>query len=279
MSRIRIGVGAYLLLVACVLSAFAQQSGPSLSIAQVPTLVNFSGVLTDVNGKPLSGIVGVTFYLYKDQQGGAPLWIETQNVQFDKSGHYSVMLGSTTGQGLPANLFVSGEARWLGVQAQGEAEQPRVMLSSVPYALKAGDAATVGGLPPSAFVLAAPGSGTAANGPNGGTTVSSPPSGSSDVTTTGGTVNDIPLWTTSTNIQSSAITQSGTGKTAKIGINNSKPASTLDVKGASILRGLLSLPATGTATASAGFNSQPIQVTASAYNSGTGTAVSQNFQW
>ncbi len=30
------------------------------------------------------------------------------------------------------------------------------MLFSVPYALKAGDAATVGGLPPSAFVLAAP---------------------------------------------------------------------------------------------------------------------------
>jgi len=28
------------------------------------------------------------------------------------------------------------------------------MLFSVPYALKAGDAATVGGLPPSAFVLA-----------------------------------------------------------------------------------------------------------------------------
>jgi hypothetical protein len=35
----------------------------------------------EVNGKPLAGVVGVTFYLYKDQEGGAPLWLETQNVQ------------------------------------------------------------------------------------------------------------------------------------------------------------------------------------------------------
>lgn len=36
----------------------------------VPTMVNFSGSLTDLNGKPLTGIVGVTFALYREQQGG-----------------------------------------------------------------------------------------------------------------------------------------------------------------------------------------------------------------
>ena len=36
----------------------------------------------------------------------------------------------------------------------GEVEQPRVLLVSVPYALKAADADTLGGLPASAFVLA-----------------------------------------------------------------------------------------------------------------------------
>ena len=46
-----------------------------------------------------------------------------------------VALGSTSSQGLPANVFASGEARWLGVQVQGQAEQPRVLLMSVPYAL------------------------------------------------------------------------------------------------------------------------------------------------
>jgi hypothetical protein len=67
-----------------------------------------------------------------------------------------VMLGSTSSNGLPSDIFVAGEARWLGVQVQGQAEQPRVLQMSVPYALKAADLQTVGGLPASAFVLAAP---------------------------------------------------------------------------------------------------------------------------
>ncbi len=86
----------------------------------VPKLVNYSGTLTDLNGKPLTSLAGVTLLLYKDSQGGAPLWMETQNVQPDRSGRYSVMLGTTTSQGLPEDVFVSGEARWLGVQVQGQ---------------------------------------------------------------------------------------------------------------------------------------------------------------
>jgi hypothetical protein len=72
--------------------------------------------------------------------------------------------------------------------------------------------------------------------------------------------------------------QSGTEKTAELGINTITPASTLDVKGAATIRGLFSLPAGGTATAS-GFNSQGEELTASAFNSGTSKAVTQNFQW
>src|SRR5262249_41706093 len=115
----------------------------------VPTLVNFGGTLTDLNGNPLHGTVGVTFLLYKEQNSVSPLWLETQNVQADETGHYSVMLGATKSNGLPTDLFASGEARWLGVQAEGQAEQPRILLLSVPYALKAGDAQTLGGLPAS----------------------------------------------------------------------------------------------------------------------------------
>jgi hypothetical protein len=246
----------------------------------VPTLVNFSSVLTDTNGKPLTGTVGVTFSLYKDQQGGAPLWLETQNVQPDKSGHYTVMLGSAGGHGLPPELFASGEARWLGVQAQGQAEQPRVMLLAVPYALKAGDAQTIGGLPASAFVLAAPSAGSAAAGTNSGSADSSdsnlPPAGN---VTGSGTVNFLPIWTGASTIGNSVLFQLGTGSTAKLGINTLKPASTLDVKGGGTIRGLFSLPATGIATASKGFNSQPMDLVTSAFNSGTGTAVPQTFQW
>jgi trimeric autotransporter adhesin len=106
-------------------------------------LVRFSGTLTGIGGSPLSGIVGVIFAAYSEQSGGAPLWLETQNVQVDKNGHYSVVLGSTKPEGLPVDLFVSEQARWLG--GQGQAEQPRVMLVSAPYALKALDADTLGG--------------------------------------------------------------------------------------------------------------------------------------
>ena len=152
-------------LICCVLRVSAQQPAAS---GIVPPVVKFGGVLTDANNKPLAGTVGVTFALYKESQGGAALWVETQNVTLDKAGHYTALLGSTTSQGLPADLFASGEARWLGVQIQGEAEQPRTVLMSVPYALKALDAETIGGKPLSALQLAAPngGSGSSSSGSN-----------------------------------------------------------------------------------------------------------------
>jgi len=135
----------------------------------VPRLVKFSGALKDSGGKPLSGVAGVTFSIYKDPEGGAALWMETQNVQLDDQGRYTVQLGTTKNEGIPVELFNAAESRWLAVQVNlpGEVEQPRVLLVSVPYALKAADADTVGGMPASAFALAAPNgtdSGTSAPG-------------------------------------------------------------------------------------------------------------------
>ncbi len=225
-------------------------------------------------GKPVSGIAGVTFSIYKDQYEGAPLWIETQNVQANAKGNYVAQLGATTPDGLPLELFTSGDARWLGVRVNGGEEQPRVLLMSVPYALKAADAQTLGGLPPSAFALAVPLGGTAAavaGGIAASPAASAAPLATSDVTTTGGTVNALPLWTTATNVQSSAVTQTGTGAAAKIGIGTAAPATALDVAGAATVRGAMTLPATGAATATAGKNSQPENLVASSFNSTTGS--------
>ncbi len=246
----------------------------------VPKLVNYSGTLTDLNGRPLTSLSGVTFLLYRDSQGGAPLWIETQNVQPDKSGHYSIMLGSTTAQGLPEDVFVSGEARWLGVQVQGQDEQPRVLLVAVPYALKAHDAETIGGLPPSAFMLAPQASSSISPVSSAQTATSSTSAPPPNPAVTGvGTANYIPLWDTTSDIVKSAVFQSGSGTTAKVGINTTTPATALDVKGAGTFRGTINLPAISPATATKGSNSQPLNFVASSFNSTTSTAVNQSFNW
>ena len=282
MKKVRVVMLSILMVLLCGGLGQAQQSVATAGNKVVPPLIQFSNVATDEGGSSLSGVVSMTFSLYNSQQGAEPLWVETQNnVQLDSTGHYSVQLGITKATGLPTTLFTSGEARWLGVRIAEQPEQPRVLLLSVPYALKAGDAATVGGLPPSAFVLATPLASSADSAPMIVTdmvtsSLDAPPAGS---VTGSGTTDFVPLWTGASSIGNSVLFQSGTGSTAKVGINTTTPASTLDVKGTGIIRGALSLPATGTATSSKGDDSQPLNMVASSFNSSASTAVNQTFRW
>src|SRR6202030_748983 len=110
--------------------------------------------------------------------GGDALWQEVQNVVVETDAHYSVLMGATQNEGMPLNLFTSGEPRWLGTQFNraGEAEQPSVLLVSVPYALKSADADTLGGKPASAYVLAPPPVGAAkSSGRDASTTINAGP--------------------------------------------------------------------------------------------------------
>jgi hypothetical protein len=279
MKQIRMVLLSLSMVLLCCLLNQAQQNVTTAANATVPPLIQFSNVATDEGGSSLSGVVSITFSLYAAQQGGESLWTETQNnVQLDPTGHYSVQLGITKPNGVPTTLFTSGEARWLGVQIAGQGEQPRVLLLSVPYALKAGDAATIGGLPPSAFVLAAPGTDFASTAFVASSFSSDTQAGipaATDVTGLG-TVNFIPLWTSTSNIENSVLFQSAASP-FRIGINTITPATTLDVKGAGTIRGVLALPATAVATAAKGANSQPLNLVASAFN--TTAAVNQTFQW
>ena len=194
-----------------------------LTVAQTPTetqsalphLVRFGGTVKDLNGSPLSGMVGITFALYSEQTGGSALWLETQNVTADSTGHYTVLLGSTKSEGLPADLFNSEQAHWVGVQVSGQAEQPRVLLVSAPYALKAGDAETVGGYPASSFVMANSGG---------------HPAGSKGKAAPGTeTQNFIPIFIdNSGDLGNSILFQSGT---TEVGINTTTPSATLEVNG------------------------------------------------
>jgi hypothetical protein len=222
----------FALLVGWALPGFAQQPAAGAASEVVPLVVNFSGTLTDVNGKPMTTVVGVTFSLYKDSQGGAPLWTETQNARPDTAGRYSVRLGSTSSQGLPTNIFATGEARWLGAQPQGEQERPRVLLMSVPYALKALDAETLGGKPVSAFMTApASASSTASSS----STSSAPPL---PAITGTGVKGFVPMFTAAQVIKDSKLFQNAAGN---IGINTLTPAAGLDVKGTADVRDTLAL--------------------------------------
>jgi len=254
MKQAHVGMVVVLMLLCCSVLGQAQQTVAASTNVVVPTLVQFSGELTGSNGRPLTGITGVTFSLYAEQEGGAPLWLETQNIQPDKNGNYSVMLGSTTSQGLPASLFASGQARWLEVQAQGQEAQPRIMLLSVPYALKAGDAQTLNGQPASAFATASSGNAAGANGVG------------NNAITGSGTTDYVPLWLSKSKLGSSNIFQSTAGD---LGIGTTSPAANLDVNGTSDIRNTLTLFPNGSAPALS-INGTAFQVS----NTGTVTFVS-----
>jgi hypothetical protein len=213
--------------------------------SMVPHFVRFSGVMTDASGKPATGRVAATFSLYELEEGGNPLWMETQNVQLDEQGRYTVLLGATQAEGLPLDLFTTGKARWMGVQLPGAAEEPRVLMVGMPYALKASDADTLGGKPASAYVLSQDLVGSASGLSTGvtpavksGSAVQSVPAvqsapapkagsqpNSSSPAAVGGSgkLHFIPIWTSSTTLGNSVIFQDD----GNIGVGTKSPGAKL----------------------------------------------------
>jgi hypothetical protein len=111
-----------------------------------------SGTVLDLQGQPRTGPAALLFALYKEETGGAPVWLEAQSVSLDPHGKFTVFLGADSREGIPLNVFESGETRWLGINPDDGIERARVLLSSVPYALKAADAQTLNGKSSKMFV-------------------------------------------------------------------------------------------------------------------------------
>jgi len=238
----------------------------------VPSLVPYSGTVGPESGKLLTGEANVTFQIFKDEAGGEALWSEIQAVALDATGHYTVQLGATSPNGLPSDLFATGEARWLEVQIAGQNIQPRVLIASVPYALKAGDATTLNGLPASAYALAGVKTATAATALTTPTVISN---ADATVTTPGGTTGYLPVFTGASTIADSILFATSTG----IGVGDFPNSSAVfDVNGKSIWRGLLNVARAGNATAAGGFDSYPILLQGSVYNSSTKVADQPVFQ-
>ena len=152
------GLAAFLLLVIAPIMSFGQcQTGSSSCSSGVPRFVKAAGLLKEDTPAPRPGVAAIKFTIYDDPTAGTALWQEIQNVHIDSTGRYEVMLGTTSPDGMPLDVFSSGNPRWLGAEVMrpGSTEDPRTLMVSVPYAIEAADAQTLGGLPPSAFARAA----------------------------------------------------------------------------------------------------------------------------
>ena len=200
----------------------AAQQAVSQAAPAVPPLVRFSGTLPVAEARVLA-----TFALYAEAAGGEPLWSETHSVTVDANGRYTVLLGATRAEGIPRELFASGATRWVGVSVDGQPELPRLPLTSVPYALKAEDAATIAGKPLSAFILAGEQTGVGEDGltyvnPR---TLGAALGGAFAPAANAGWPNYIGMFTSTTDLGASVMYQAGTS----IGVNTLSPLASLHV--------------------------------------------------
>jgi hypothetical protein len=203
-------------------AAAGRATDSSQTARRVPRLVRYSGAIRAASGEARTGTAGLTFAIYGEAQGGAPLWLETQNVKLDEQGRYAVMLGSSRNEGLPTGIFATGEARWLGVREaeEGSAEQPRIMLVSVPYALTAGDSQSLGGRPASDFQLTRTAMG-------GDTALEGGQAPGVEPAATAGTAGRIGKFTNATDLGDSVMFDDGTN----VGVGTVTPGAKLDVAG------------------------------------------------
>ena len=295
---LRLAVAATLIWIPLVMGASAQaaaqtaeqqagQGTEGLAAAAAPVVpqqVRYAGKLATRGGETVEAV----FRIYASQEGGEPLWTETQQLAVGPDGSYTVLLGSVSQGGLPQTVFSGGAARWLGVSVERAAEPDRVLLASVPYAMKSADAEALAGHAAADFVtqeqlaqlatLAIPSAqsvASAQSGQGGNPAPAAQPNGSGPVSGLG-TANTVPLWTGANTQGNSLITQSGS--LTGINLNGVTPIDTLDVGGNLNMRGNLFFPPIAAATPTVGARSNIFQFEAASWSTVSNSSVIQSFK-
>lgn len=117
------------------LAALASLAVAPIGDPPVPLTINHEGLLLDDDGLPMEGDVILTFAIYDGAEGGLARWTEQAQLSL-VDGYYSLRLGLQSSLG---DVF-DGTPRYLGVTVGEPPElSPRHPLSSVPYAVVAGD--------------------------------------------------------------------------------------------------------------------------------------------
>ncbi|UCE18189.1 MAG: hypothetical protein JSV84_15220 [Gemmatimonadota bacterium] len=114
------------------------RSGTGSSLADVPGLINYQGVLTDDGGNPLDTTVSMTFTVYDSETGGTAEWTDTHGSVTVTGGLFNVLLS------IPSAVFGDPD-RWLGLAVGDDPEMtPRQRMASVPYAYWSGGGSGTG---------------------------------------------------------------------------------------------------------------------------------------
>jgi Chaperone of endosialidase len=224
MRQVRVACAVTLALLVCVVHLTAQSASPS---ASVPRLINLSGTFHPADGRPSAPVETVRLAIFSEEVGGSALWEETQTIQISGDGHYNVILGQTQGEGIPLRVFASTDERWLGMlwARLGEVEGPRTRITSVPYALRASDADTLGGRPASAFLLAPTGSDGSVRTAD-VKTISSPQSIAVSNVVLPGTPNFLAKYVNNADVGNSAVFENG----GAVGIGTTAPVDVLHAR-------------------------------------------------
>jgi hypothetical protein len=133
------------LLIAALVAAAS-----STAHAEVPSVIPFAGRLADDNGPIPDGAHTFTFRLYDTQEAGTgnAVWMEQFTNVDVEDGLVYARLGSTEGHALDATVL-DGRRLFLEIVYDNTTIfSPRLALESVPYAVHAGTADTIGGLEP-----------------------------------------------------------------------------------------------------------------------------------
>jgi hypothetical protein len=207
------------------LLALALVLAPALTRAQtgVPAAINYQGTLSDGQGKPVpAGYYQVQFKIWDSPtlpDAADYIWGRSFALYVATNGLFNVLLtddGGLAGSPQVTNIlsaFTSSD-RYLGLTIIADTQgtvawpveiSPRQRLVTAPYAMRANDAANLGGMP-------------AANFPT---------------NTTGLRPNTIPTFVGGA-LANSALYASGTNK---VGINNANPSVELDVAGSARISG------------------------------------------
>lgn len=101
------------------------------SLAQIPRIISYQGVLTDANGAVVSdGTYTLNLKLYEVSSGGTSLWSESQTVEVN-GGIFNVILGNTIQFDITFD-----KQYWLGVSIGSDSElSPRIQLTTSPYSM------------------------------------------------------------------------------------------------------------------------------------------------